>query len=465
MVGLFSPKQWPAIATAHTMRIVETMKRANGARQRVRRIPWLPRMTLMLVILVLVGAITIGNRSVPDCNRGLTQDEYDRWSYTVSDAKQTLAPQWSPDGSHIVFTNLSRPEHLWLEDDVYSIASDGSRLRSVSKNARWPSISPDGSRIAYGTTRAHQRLPYYIETSKLDGSDRRRLTEQALKDLHLGLNDVSPAWSPDGQRIAFARFTPASTEGRGIYTMDADGSAQRRLFRFLTTRVGDARTDVYRWGPVWSPDGEKLAFVVQEFQTHSIYESVNRYVLYTMNADGSGLTRAFAGILGKSVNFEGPAIDRIWQPPAWSLDDQKLVFARRIRSDYKDFAAGEEIEAPPGVILNTINPDGSGLRTVVEFAGASSADNLFWSPNGNDILFTLSEVPTTFVGSRVYIADADGGGYRQVGKGSFASWSADGSKIAVIDFSDVYLYTVAPDGSDVLVLVRREDDGDLKAAR
>ena len=78
----------------------------------------------------------------------------------------------------------------------------------------------------------------------------------------------------------------------------------------------------------------------------------------------------------------------------------------------------------------------------------------------------MSEVDTTFVGSQVYIADADGSGdYRRVADGSFASWSPDGFKIAVIDFADDYLFTVAPDGSDVRVLVRREEDGDLKAAR
>ena len=90
-----------------------------------------------------------------------TQEEYDDWTYAVSDAPQSLAPQWSADGSHIVFTKLNDPEGVWPYDNLYRIASDGSRLRSVSEDARWPSISPDGSSIAYGTTRVHQRLPFY----------------------------------------------------------------------------------------------------------------------------------------------------------------------------------------------------------------------------------------------------------------------------------------------------------------
>ena len=56
--------------------------------------------------------------------------------------------------------------------------------------------------------------------------------------------------------------------------------------------------------------------------------------------------------------------------------------------------------------------------------------------------------------------------HRKVTEGGYASWSPDGPQIAVLtEFSDAHLSTMAPDGSDVRVLVRREADGDLKAVR
>ena len=382
-------------------------------------------MKKVAVIIVILGVLIYSLNYTVDVLIGYLwlqadlspRDEYDNWRYAVSDAPQSLAPQWLPDGSRIVFTKLNNPEDVWL----YGVTSDGSRLWSVSKDMRWPSISPDGSRIAYGATRDHQRLPYYIESVRpnmvglrrlLNIRDVRQLTEQALKDAPPGLNDVSPSWSPDGQRIAFARFSLNYTEGGGIFVMDADGSNLSQLFRFRTGREGDTVADGYRWGPVWSPDGERLAFVVQQYSRDGIYGYVERYVLYNVKPDGSELTRAFTGTLGQQVYPGGIAIDRILGPPAWSPDGSKLAIVRSIRSDHKDYFAGEAIEEPPGSLLNTVDSDGSRLRTVVEGLDIRSLGALSWSPSGTDILFTSAGV---------YIANADDGSYRKIIEGSYAS--------------------------------------------
>jgi len=73
-----------------------------------------------------------------------------------------------------------------------------------------------------------------------DGSNQTRLT----RDLAL---DGSPAWSPDGRRIAFHSGRDGNME---IYVMDADGSKQTRL---TDHAAGDG-------SPAWSPDGSKIAF-------------------------------------------------------------------------------------------------------------------------------------------------------------------------------------------------------------
>ena len=90
-----------------------------------------------------------------------------------------------------------------------------------------------------------------------DGSGRRNLTRRPVD---YGAQDgPSPAWSPDGRKIAFDR------DGGGIFVMNADGSGQRRLTQFGRQAL-------------WSPDGRMIAF--RSF-------SAGNVEIYVMNADGS----------------------------------------------------------------------------------------------------------------------------------------------------------------------------------
>ncbi len=84
-----------------------------------------------------------------------------------------------------------------------------------------------------------------------DGTDQMRLTTNAAADR-------SPAWSPDGTKIAFA----SKRTGNGdIYVMNADGTGQRRL----TTNAAADRS------PDWSPDGTKIAFASKRTGNGDIY--------------------------------------------------------------------------------------------------------------------------------------------------------------------------------------------------
>ena len=116
-----------------------------------------------------------------------------------------------------------------------------------------------------------------------DGSGQRRLTRDAR-------NSATPAWSPDGRKIAFEGGRDGTN---GVYVVNADGSGQRRL-----ARNGRA--------PAWSPDGRTIAF----FSDTKIY---------LMNADGSEhrpLTKPLGGREGSL---------------AWSPDGRKLAFLARGR--------------------------------------------------------------------------------------------------------------------------------------
>ena len=428
-------------------------------------------LSLWLLVMAMVGALIVGIITISNCSilydsvdrfagRSDAEKNYDlmEWRYAHSAASQYVLPEWSKDGSHIVFERIWSFKGRGPDDGFYVVASDGSRLWSMpAKRAYWPSLSPDGSSIAYSITPSQYMLPFYIETSRSDGSNRKRLTESRL-------NDASPSWSPDGKRIAFSRFTPAHTGDRGIYVMNADGSDLSWVYRFRSSIDGnDEVTEIHRIGPKWSPDGKTLAFVVVEYQ-----ESVGtRYVLYTIGADGSNLIRMFETVRQNVYYGHYPGlIDTILGAPAWSPDGRKLGFIRSILLDYRDFPEGDEIDAPPGLTVYTIDADGSNLRAVSELGDGPYPLGLSWSPDGTDILFTFHS------GGDGYAVSANNSDYRELGKGgSSSSWSPDGSRIAVMTTLDPesprsdYLYTVAPDGSDVRTLVVSDDDGDLKAAR
>ena len=272
-----------------------------------------------------------------------------------------------------------------------------------SKHDSWESsrgyhadVSPDGSQLVYATCEYTAYNPRLIDggrdrgneiaTVNVDGTGRRRLTRNASFENY-------PVWSPNGDRVAFIANYPVSigyhresgyyepSEAR-IFTMAADGT---------DVKVVPNTEGVSQYPPVWSPDGERLAFAV--YGEWYQWEGYFRRILYTVRLDGSELSR-----IGEATSI-----------PTWSPDGERLAFG---------FDDGNEI----GVY--SVRFDGGGARLV-----ASQR-------------VSLQELPA---------------GYRSPLRVRQVSWSADGSRLLVVSERVV---TVRPDGSDLLELVPTNlDDG------
>jgi len=136
----------------------------------------------------------------------------------LSDGQNDAFPDWSPDGSQIVFMS-QRSGGDW---DIYVMdASDGSIVRVLTDNSsddRNPSWSPDGTQILY---HSNEDGDYEIYVINADGTgNKKNLTNNTV------FSDQSPDWSPDGEKILFQSDRDGNWE---IYMMNPDGSEQIRL--------------------------------------------------------------------------------------------------------------------------------------------------------------------------------------------------------------------------------------------
>jgi hypothetical protein len=129
----------------------------------------------------------------------------------------SLAPDWSPDGERVVFDGEQGLVVQHLESGAsYQITSYGQDTGPV-----W---SPDGEQIAF-TRRQHDHWEVYVVEA--DGQNLRRLTTTPQRPNGEVGNSAAPAWSPDGQYLAF--FTDRTGQWE-IWIMDANGANPRPLF-------------------------------------------------------------------------------------------------------------------------------------------------------------------------------------------------------------------------------------------
>ncbi|MEX2157598.1 MAG: hypothetical protein WD773_12265 [Gemmatimonadales bacterium] len=152
-------------------------------------------------------------------------------------------PTWSPDGTRIAFVS-DRDGNA----EIYVMNANGTGLQRLTNHSATdddPAWSRDGTKIAFTSNRAGDFAIYVMNSS--DGSTVTQLTASASADSKL-------TWSPDGTKLAFSRVASCDVYGysceRDLYVMNADGSGVTQL-----TSGGDDHAD-----PAWSPDGQWIAF-------------------------------------------------------------------------------------------------------------------------------------------------------------------------------------------------------------
>jgi len=120
--------------------------------------------------------------------------------------------RWLPDGN-VLYSVFTPPLRL-----LRVASPDGRDLRDLNRTGQWtlPDVSPDGRRIAFATGTVGMQSE--IWTSDLNGLDVKELT-------HLGSSAVYPSWSPDGKEIVFGTYGKIQR----IWRIPANGGTPEQL--------------------------------------------------------------------------------------------------------------------------------------------------------------------------------------------------------------------------------------------
>jgi Tol biopolymer transport system component len=146
-----------------------------------------------------------------------------------------MHPSFSPDGSRLVYSSLAGAGAGAGEQWQLMVIDLVSRETKAIGPGLFPAWSPDKSRdvIAFQKTRARGSRWFSLWTCELKDGEATQ-----LKEITLSANSalVSPCWSPDGKRLAFASIVEPAQTRRGkpqgqqdIWIIDADGNRCRRL--------------------------------------------------------------------------------------------------------------------------------------------------------------------------------------------------------------------------------------------
>ncbi|MBI1369234.1 MAG: hypothetical protein GC162_11350 [Planctomycetes bacterium] len=163
----------------------------------------------------------------------------------TNDPSQELHPSWSPDGKQIVFSSLGTQSGQW---EMVVIDVENTARRKFIGFGLFPTFSPDGKKIAFQRARFRGTRTFSVWTIDYVNGEGMHPTEIAVAT---NAAVISPAWSPDGKKLAFTTVVnPPSEPGAKpqfaeLWMINVDGTGRTKL-----TNDKYANTQ-----PVWGPSG------------------------------------------------------------------------------------------------------------------------------------------------------------------------------------------------------------------
>jgi Tol biopolymer transport system component len=243
--------------------------------------------------------------------------------------------------------------------DIFTINANGTGTTNLTANSTAVDVSPDwspnGQKIVFLSRRdANNNREIYVMDA--NGSHQTRLTNNPALD-------VSPSWSPNGKQILFASTRDGNFE---IYLMDADGTKVRRI----------TDNSAFDAAPSFSPRGDKIVFQS---------DRSGAFAVWVMSAEGTGARQLTPDELGAVL-------------PDWSPNGKEIAFHNNCC-----------VEENSDILV--VNTNSKNVRHLTE-----NFDNNLdpsWSPDGQKIAFDHGIIDFStgeFSTTDLYVMNSDGTG-------------------------------------------------------
>ncbi|HSM09749.1 MAG TPA: hypothetical protein VLA33_12150, partial [Gemmatimonadota bacterium] len=222
--------------------------------------------------------------------RGQNESGRELISSRTGSGSMNVSPSLSPDGSRVAFLSektrfaielfIADAETGAIQRRLTTTATDPhfESLQFVSSSGTW---RPDGRAFAFSTI--VKGSPAITVVDPDNGDRLRELRFEELGEIY------TPTYAPDGRRLAFAAVVDGYTD---IFVVDLESEELRRL-------THDLYSDLQ---PAWSPDGRTIAFVTDRFGTDLANLSYGDYRLGLIGPDGGEVTELPLFDRGKHVD-------------------------------------------------------------------------------------------------------------------------------------------------------------------
>jgi dipeptidyl aminopeptidase/acylaminoacyl peptidase len=314
-------------------------------------------------------------------------------------------------------------------------AQRGARTPSIDslltlQSVGSPRISPNGQRVAYLVTSTDWKGDRFVAQLWLDsinGGAARQLTRHAE-----GVSQ--PQWSPDGQWLT---YTSSREENRAqVYALPVTGGEPVQLTR------AEAGIGAY----AISPDGRTLAYTAPRTSAarkerdaqYGGFEVVRRdyamQAIFTVDMAAAMSTPQPGRQRTASVEWSVGSFD-------WAPDNAQIAFSAQPTPDPVTATSSD---------IYVLRLGSDSIRRIVDQAG--NDDNPRWSPDGSQLLFTIS--PNYFRNTRLAMVPSSGGTPRILTESfdeqpGFVAWRANGIYFSASQRTAVHLFRLDPSTSAI----------------